>query len=169
MQHRHTLSMLVMDHPGVLQRVAALFGRRGFNIDSITVGSSEEAGLSRMVVVTIGDDRIMHQVISQVEKLIDVVSVDTLSEQSMVARELALITVNAQAKQRPEIIILAETFRATVADVGPDSLVIQVVGDTGKIEAMIELLHPYDIIEICRTGVTATMRGNTRTSSSTNA
>lgn len=168
MQHRHTLSMLVMDHPGVLQRVAALFGRRGFNIDSITVGSSEEAGLSRMVVVTIGDDRIMHQVISQVEKLIDVVSVDTLSEKSMVARELALITVNAQAKQRPEIITLAETFRATVADVGPDSLVIQVVGDTGKIEAMIELLHPYDIIEICRTGVTATTRGNTRITSSTN-
>ena len=169
MQHRHTLSVLVIDHPGVLQRVAALFGRRGFNIDSITVGSSEETGLSRMVVVTIGDDRIMHQVISQVEKLVDVVSVDTLSEKSMVARELALIKVSAQTSQRPEIMTLAETFRATVADVGPDSLVVQVVGDTEKIEAMVELLRPYDIIEICRTGVTATTRGRTGTAFSTGA
>ena len=161
MNHRHTVSILVIDHPGVLQRVAALFNRRGFNIDSITVGHSEEPGLSRMIIVTLGDDRIMHQVINQVEKLIDVVSIEILSEKPMVARELALIKVNAEPTKRPEIMTLAETFRATVADVGPDSLVVQIVGDTEKIEAMIELLQPYGILEICRTGITAITRGRT--------
>lgn len=161
MQHSHTVSMLVIDHPGVLQRTAALFNRRGFNIDSITVGPSEEKGLSRMVIVTLGDDRIVRQVINQVEKLVDVVSIEILSEKPMVARELALIKVNASPAQRPEIITLAETFRATIADVGHDSLVVQIVGDTEKIEAMIELLVPYEILEVCRTGVTAIARGRT--------
>lgn len=159
MQHSHTVSVLVIDHPGVLQRISALFNRRGFNIDSITVGPSEETGLSRMIIVTLGDDRIMHQVINQVEKLVDVVSIEILSEKPMVARELALIKVTAEPTQRPEIMALAETFRATVADVSSDSLVIQIVGDTDKIEAMIELLHPYGVLEICRTGVTAIARG----------
>ncbi len=162
MKHHHTVSILVNDHPGVLQRVSALFNRRGFNIDSITVGSSEQPGMSRMIIVTLGDDRIMHQVINQVEKLIDVVNIEILSEKPLVARELALIKVEAEPVKRPEIMTLAEAFRATIADVSPDSLVVQIVGDTEKIEAMIELLHPYGILEISRTGVTAIARGRHR-------
>ncbi len=162
MNHHHTVSILVNDHPGVLQRVSALFNRRGFNIDSITVGPSEQPGMSRMIIVTLGDDRIMHQVINQVEKLIDVVNIEILSEKPLVARELALIKVAAEPVKRPEIMTLAETFRATIADVSPDSLVVQIVGDTEKIEAMIELLHPYGILEISRTGVTAIARGRNR-------
>ncbi len=162
MNHHHTVSILVNDHPGVLQRVSALFNRRGFNIDSITVGSSEQPGMSRMIIVTLGDDRIMHQVINQVEKLIDVVNIEILSEKPLVARELALIKVEAEPVKRPEIMTLAEAFRATIADVSPDSLVVQIVGDTEKIEAMIELLHPYGILEISRTGVTAIARGRHR-------
>lgn len=159
MTQLHTVSMLVNDHPGVLQRVATLLNRRGFNIDSITVGASEEPGLSRMVIVTPGDDRILHQVVNQVEKLVDVVSIEILSEKPMVARELALIKVEAEPMRRSEIIALAETFRATIADVSSNALVVQIVGDTDKIVAMIELLQPYGIIETCRTGITAIARG----------
>lgn len=159
MEHRHTISVLVNDYPGVLQRVSSLFGRRGFNIESITVGASEEPGLSRMVIVTVGDDALVEQVSHQLEKLIDVVRVVSLSERPMVARELALIKAHAEPEKRPEIMALVETFRATVVDVGPSSLVLQVVGETDKIDAIIELMRPYGILELCRTGVTAINRG----------
>jgi len=156
---KHTLAILVNDQPGVLQRVSGLFGRRGFNIESITVGSSEEAGLSRMVIVTSGDDNTLEQITKQLYKLIDVIKVVDVSSSPMVARELALIKVGAEPAARPEVLGVVETFRAAVVDIGPSSLIVQVVGDTEKIDAMIELLKPYGIRELTRTGVTAMIRG----------
>ncbi|MGW8956662.1 acetolactate synthase small subunit [Paenibacillus sp. NPDC055715] len=157
---KNTIAVLVNDHPGVLQRVSGLFGRRGFNIESITVGQSEEAGLSRMVIVTIGDKNNLEQIEKQLYKLVDVIKVIDLSSKPMVARELAMIKVKAEPPQRPEIMGVVETFRAAVVDVGTTSLIVQVIGETEKIDAMIELLKPYGIRELTRTGVTAMIRGN---------
>ncbi|MBO9607994.1 MAG: acetolactate synthase small subunit [Paenibacillaceae bacterium] len=156
---KHTISVLVNDQPGVLQRVSGLFGRRGFNIESITVGSSEEAGLSRMVIVSTGDDRMLDQISKQLYKLIDVIRVVNISAQPMVAREVALIKVAAEPSQRPEVLGVVETFRASVVDIGPHSLIVQVIGAPDKIDAMAELLKPYGIQEFSRTGVTAMIRG----------
>jgi acetolactate synthase-1/3 small subunit len=153
---------LVNNQPGVLQRVSGLFGRRGFNIESITVGTSEEPGLSRMVIVTSGDDRTLEQVSKQLYKLIDVIKVVDLSAHPMVGRELALIKVSAEPSARPEILGVVDTFRAAVVDIGSHTLMVQVVGDSDKIDAMVELLKPYGIRELSRTGVTAMMRGNAR-------
>ncbi|TCZ74665.1 acetolactate synthase small subunit [Paenibacillus albiflavus] len=162
MIRRHTISILVNNQPGVLQRVSGLFGRRGFNIESITVGESEETGLSRMVIVTQGDDKNLEQISKQLYKLIDVIKVVDLSSNPMVSRELALIKVNAEPTMRPEILSVIETFRASVVDIGPASLIVQVVGDPEKIDAMVELLTPYGIRELSRTGVTAMIRGSVR-------
>lgn len=137
---KHTIAVIVNDQPGVLQRVSGLFGSRCFNIESITVGSSEEAGLSRMVIVTSGDDHNLEQVTKQLYKLIDVIKVIDLSSNPMVARELALIKVHAEPATRPEILGVVETFRAAVVDIGTHSLMVQVVGETEKIDAMVELL-----------------------------
>ncbi|OBZ12096.1 acetolactate synthase small subunit [Bacillus sp. FJAT-27264] len=157
---KYTIAVLVNDQPGVLQRVSGLFGRRGYNIESITVGQSEEEGLSRMVIVTWGDASTLEQIEKQLYKLIDVIKVVDLSSKPMVARELALIKVKAEPSERPEIMGVVETFRAAVIDIGSTSLLVQVVGDTEKIDAMIELLKPYGIKELSRTGVTAMVRGN---------
>ncbi|MGG1312659.1 MULTISPECIES: acetolactate synthase small subunit [Cohnella] len=159
MNRKHTIAILVNDQPGVLQRVSGLFGRRGFNIESITVGPSEEPGLSRMVIVTTGDDHTLEQIQKQLYKLIDVIKVIDVGSNPMVARELGLIKVSAEPSARPEILGIVETFRAAVVDISPTSLIVQVVGDSEKIEAMIELLKPYGIRELARTGVTALTRG----------
>ncbi|MCS7462972.1 acetolactate synthase small subunit [Paenibacillus doosanensis] len=162
MTYKHTISVLVNNQPGVLQRVSGLFGRRGFNIESITVGESEESGLSRMVIVTTGDEKTLEQVSKQLYKLIDVIKVVDLSSNPMVARELALIKVSAEPSARPEILGVVETFRAAIVDIGPSSLIVQVVGDSEKIDAMVELLKPYGIRELSRTGVTAMIRGSVK-------
>ncbi|MNI00652.1 Acetolactate synthase small subunit [compost metagenome] len=162
MMTKHTISVLVNNQPGVLQRVSGLFGRRGFNIESITVGESEEIGLSRMVIVTTGDDKTLEQISKQLYKLIDVIKVVDLSSNPMVARELALIKISAEPSMRPEILGIVETFRAAVVDIGPSSLIVQVVGDSDKIDAMVELLRPYGIKELSRTGATAMIRGSVR-------
>lgn len=159
---KHTISVLVNDQPGVLQRVSGLFGRRGFNIESITVGETEEKGVSRMVIVTTGDDKTMEQVEKQLYKIIDVIKVVDLSANPMVARELALIKVQAEPSLRPEIVSIVETFRASVVDIGPASMMVQVVGDTEKIDAMVEVLRPYRIRELSRTGATAMVRGSVK-------
>jgi acetolactate synthase-1/3 small subunit len=159
---KHTIAVLVNDQPGVLQRVSGLFGRRGFNIESITVGTSEEPGLSRMVIVTSGDDKTLEQVSKQLYKIIDVIKVIDLSAYPMVGRELALIKVSAEPGVRPEILGVVETFRASIVDIGSSTMIVQVVGDTDKIDAMIELLKPYGIRELSRTGVTAMIRGNAK-------
>ena len=160
MKNKHTIAILVNDQPGVLQRVSGLFGRRGFNIESITVGASEEPGLSRMVIVTTGDDHTLEQIQKQLYKLIDVIKVTDVSSNPMVGRELGLIKIGAEPAARPEILGIVETFRAAVVDIGPSTLIVQVVGDTEKIDAMIELLKPYGIRELSRTGVTAMARGS---------
>ena len=159
---KHTIAVIVNDQPGVLQRVSGLFGRRGFNIENITVGTSEEPGLSRMVIVTTGDDHTLEQITKQLYKLIDVIKVIDLSANPMVGRELALIKVSAEPAARPEVLGVVDTFRAAVVDIGPHTLMVQVVGDTGKIDAMIELMKPYGIREISRTGITALVRGNVK-------
>ena len=158
-QLKHTISVLVNNQPGVLQRVSGLFGRRGFNIESITVGESEEPGLSRMVIVTTGDEKTVEQMYKQLYKLVDVIKVVNLSENPMVGRELALIKVASEPAQRAEILSVVETFRAAVVDIGTNTLIVQVVGDSTKIDAMVELLRPYGIRELSRTGVTAMVRG----------
>lgn len=156
---RHTISILVNNQPGVLSRVAGLFGRRGYNIESITVGESEEPGLSRMVVVTTGDDHTVEQISKQLYKLIDVIKVVNLSTSPMVDRELALIKVDAEPAVRPEILGIVDTFRAAVVDIGPSTLIVQVAGDSSKIDALVELLNAYGVRELSRTGITAMIRG----------
>lgn len=160
MTKKHAITVLVNDQPGVLQRVASLFGRRGFNIESITVGQSEEQGLSRMVIITEGDNQTLEQIEKQLYKLIDVIKVVDLSSKPMVSRELALIKVKAEPAERIEIMGLVDTFRAAVVDIGTRNLMVQVVGDSEKINAMLELLKPYGIQELTRTGITAMARGN---------
>lgn len=160
MINKHTISAWVNDQPGVLQRISALFGRRGFNIDSITVGNSEEPGLSRMIIVTTGDEQTVDQIEKQLIKLIDVIKVDHLNSSEMVARELCFIKVRVEPSRRPEILGVVNTFRASVIDIGPNSLIVQVVGELYKIEAMVELLKPYGILELTRTGATAMRRGD---------
>lgn len=160
-QKTHTISILVNDEPGVLARVAGLFGRRGYNIDSITVGGSEEPGLSRMIIVTRGDDHTVEQITKQLNKLIDVIKVQVLSEQAMVSRELALIKVNVNPANRAELSGIIDPFRASIIDVGQTSMIVQVTGDQQKVNALIQLLKPYGIKEICRTGVSAMARSLT--------
>lgn len=160
MMTKHTLAILVNDQPGVLQRVCGLFGRRGFNIDSISVGSTEETGISRMTIVTTGDERTVEQIQKQLYKLIDVIQIHQLSSKPMVTRELALIKIEAEPSKRPEILGIIETFRASVIDVGPQQMIIQAVGDCSKLNAIIELLHPYGIVELSFTGATAMTRGS---------
>ena len=155
---RHTIAVLVNDCPGVLTRVANLFGQRGCNIDSITVGSSEEAGLSRMIITTSGDDHQINQLMKQLRKLIDIISVTNMSKDPFVSRELALIKVNATPSQLVELKSIVEPFRATIVDVGPASLIIQVTGDTEKIDALLVLLQSYGILELTRTGSMAMAR-----------
>jgi acetolactate synthase-1/3 small subunit len=156
---RHILSVLVNNQPRVLARVASLLGQRNFNIESISVGESEEPGLSRMVIVTQGDDQTMEQVSKQLHKLIDVIKVQDLIPDSSVERELLLIKVGATPATRAEISGVLDPFRATVVDVGPNSIMVQVTGERSKLDALIELLRPYGIKEIARTGVTALSRG----------
>jgi len=157
----HTISILVNDEPGVLARVAGLFSRRGYNIDSITVGGSEEPGLSRMVIVTRGDDHTVEQITKQLNKLVDVIKVQVLSEGAMVTRELALIKVNVNPANRAELSGIIDPFRASIIDVGQTSMIVQVTGDQQKVNALIQLLKPYGIKEICRTGVSAMARSLT--------
>lgn len=155
---RHTIAILVNDQPGVLTRVANLFGQRGFNIDSITVGATEAEGLSRMIISTGGSDQEINQLMKQLIKLIDCLSVTNLSENQMVSRELALIKVNAAPNQLVELNGIVEPFRATIVDIGPASLIVQVTGDSEKIDALVTLLAPYGIAELTRTGSLAMAR-----------
>ena len=157
---KYTLSVLVENHPGVLSRVAGLFSRRGFNIDSLAVGVTEDPTISRMTIVVNGDDYIVEQVTKQLNKLIDVIKVKKLNPKEAVERELALIKVNANSQTRSDIIQLTEIFRANIVDVSKETLTIEISGDEDKIEALIELLKQYGIREVVRTGLIAIERGN---------
>ena len=156
---KHTIVALVEDKPGVLARVSSMFRRRGFNISSLAVGHSEVPNLSRMTFVVEGNDSIVEQVTKQLFKLIDVVRVSDLSEEEIVAREMALVKVRASAQTRSEIIQMVDIFRANIVDVSPDSLIIEVTGDEDKIDSLEELLKPFGVREMMRTGRIAMTRG----------
>ena len=155
----HIISTLVENKPGVLQKVAGLFTRRGFNIDSITVGQSEVEGLARMVITVKADDNILEQVTKQLNKLVDVIKIKDISKNA-VKRELCLVKVNIpNEKARAEIMQYANIFRAKIVDVTEETLIIELTGDMKKINAFISLLKGYGIKKISRTGLTAMSRG----------
>ena len=160
---RHTITALVENKPGVLARVAGLFGRRGFNIHSLAVGTTQVPDLSRMTIVVEGDDRTLEQVTKQLNKLVDVVKVSDITTVNTVDRELTLIKVSVDPAQRIEIMQLADTFRAKILDVAERSLIIEVTGTQDKIDAIERLLMKYGIIEIMRTGKVVLVRGGYKT------
>jgi acetolactate synthase-1/3 small subunit len=155
---KHTLSVLVEDEAGVLTRIAGLFARRGFNIESLAVGPAEQVGISRITMVVPGDEHIIEQLTKQLYKLINVLKVQDITTTPCVERELMLIKVNATSSMRSEIIELAQVFRARVVDIAEDSLTLEVVGDPGKIVAIVQVLSKFGIREIARTGKVALIR-----------
>jgi acetolactate synthase-1/3 small subunit len=155
----HTISVLVEDRPGVLARIAGLFSRRGFNIDSLAVGPTEDPGRSRMTIVVDCADNPLEQVTKQLNKLVHVLKIVELEPQRAVERELVLVKVKADPAVRYQIVELAEMFRAKVVDVAPDALTIEATGSPAKVAAMLELLDPYGIRELVRTGRVALARG----------
>jgi acetolactate synthase-1/3 small subunit len=155
---KHTLSVLVEDEAGVLTRIAGLFARRGFNIESLAVGPAEQVGISRITMVVHGDDRVIEQLTKQLYKLINVLKVQDITEIPCVERELMLLKVNATSSTRSEILELAQIFRARVVDVAEDSLTLEVVGDPGKMVAIVQVLNRFGIQEIARTGKIALTR-----------
>ncbi|MDZ5470771.1 acetolactate synthase small subunit (plasmid) [Bacillus sp. 31A1R] len=162
---KRIITLTVMNRPGVLNRITNLFSKRNYNIESITVGHSEQEGISRITcVVHVENDGIVEQITKQLNKQIDVIKVTDITEQSIVARELALVKVLSTSSTRSEIYSLIEPFRASVIDVSKESIVIQITGESDKIEAFIELIKPYGIKELARTGTTAFLRGTQRSS-----
>ncbi len=157
--NRHTITALVEDKPGVLNRVASMFRRRGFNISSLAVGNSEIPNLSRMTFVVEGDSRTVEQVTKHLHKLIDVIKVSDISDDNAVARELALIRVHTDTHTRSDVMQIVDLFRAHVIDVSADSLIVEVVGDEEKVDALQNLLDPYGVMEVMRTGIVAMTRG----------
>jgi acetolactate synthase-1/3 small subunit len=157
---KHTLSVLVENHAGVLSRVAGLFSRRGFNIDSLAVGITEVPEISRMTIVVDGDDHTVEQVSKQLNKLIDVIKVKKLDWSESVSRELALIKVEATASTRSEIIQIVEIFRAKIVDISKTTLTIEASGSLDKVAALEDMLRQFGIKEIVRTGTIAIERGN---------
>jgi acetolactate synthase-1/3 small subunit len=159
---RHTISVLVENKFGVLARIATLFAARGFNIDSLAVGETENPDMSRMTIVVKGDDRILEQVEKQLNKLVDVTKVTDFKEAAHLERDLALIKVRADKGNRSEILQITDIFRARIIDVAADSVIIETTGDEEKIQALISMLKPFGVREVCRTGIIAMGRG-TRT------
>ncbi|MGA1795168.1 MAG: acetolactate synthase small subunit [bacterium] len=156
---RHTITVMVENKFGVLARIAGLFSARGFNIDSLSVGETIDPSISRMTLVTTGDDQIVEQVIKQLRRLIDVIKVSDLSDAEYVEREMVLLKVFADSQNRAEILRICDIFRGKIVDVSQKSLTLEVTGVQDKIEALIGLLKPFGIIEIARTGKVAMTRG----------
>lgn len=154
----HTISILVENHFGVLARVSGLFSARGYNIDSLCVGETENPDISRMTVTVRGDENVLNQIIKQLNKLVDVIEVQDLTKKSFVERELVMIKVKADRKTRAEVIEIANIFRARVVDVGFHAMIIMITGAKGKIEAFIDMMKPFGIIELVRTGTIAIER-----------
>lgn len=162
--HRHVLAALVTNEPGVLSQVAGLFAARGFNIDSLVVGRTETEGLSRMTIAVNGDDATLEQARKQLQKLVPVIKVVDYQDVAYVERDLILVTVSTAnehgaADKREELITLANLFRAKVVDVAPDRLMIELAGAEEKLEAFVQLLNDYGVIELARTGLIAMPRG----------
>ena len=156
---RHVLSAIVQNQPGVLAQISGMLASRGFNIDSLAVGETEVPDLSRMTFVVHGDDAELEQLRKQLDKVVTVVKVMDISGENFVERDLMLIKVRANPTQRVEVSLLVEMFRGRVVDVTHDTLVVEVSGQEGKIEAFIDLMRPYGIIELARTGRIALVRG----------
>lgn len=158
-EERHIFSVLVENRFGVLARIAGLFSGRGYNIDSLNVAETDDPGVSHMTIVTHGDTQIIEQIYKHLNKLIDVIKVTDLTTENHVERELVLIKMNAPPNRRGEILQIMEIFRARAVDVSPATLTIEVTGDEGKLKAVIDMLRPYGIQELVRTGKIAIMRG----------
>lgn len=156
--HKHVICALVENHFGVLARIAGMFSARGFNIVSLCVGETQDPSISRMTVVVHGDDRQLAQIIQQLNKLVDVIKVWDLTRESFVERELVLIKVAAPSKKRAEVVELASIFRAKVVDVGASSMILECTGAEGKVAAFIDMMRPYGIEELARTGEIAIAR-----------
>jgi acetolactate synthase-1/3 small subunit len=156
---RHTLSVLVEDQPGVLARIASLFSRRSFNIESLAVGPTEHEGVSRMTIVVHVEDSPLEQVTKQLNKLVNVLKIVELDPDSSVQRELLLVKVRAEPAVRSQVLEIVELFRAHVVDVAPDSVVIEATGESAKIDALLHVLEPYGIKELVQSGVVAVARG----------
>jgi acetolactate synthase-1/3 small subunit len=157
---KRILSLLVDNNAGVLSRVSGLFSRRGYNIDSLTVGVTADPRFSRMTIVCNGDEQILGQITKQLAKLIDVRNIKVLDPDNSVKRELVLLKIAARPDQRQGIISIADIFRAKVVDVSKESLIIEMTGSKSKLEAFIELLDEYEILELARTGLTGLSRGS---------
>lgn len=158
-ERHHVVSALVENNPGVLSKIAGLFSARGFNIDSLTVGVTEDPTVSRMTIVVRGDDRTLEQVTKQLDRLPIVIEVRDFVGEDFVDRELLLVKVAANSKTRPEIIQMIEIFRARIVDVSLLSLTVELTGDKDKLKAFLDLLRPFGIQEIARTGLVAMARG----------
>ncbi len=156
---RHVLSALVQNQPGVLAHVSGMLASRGFNIDSLAVGETEEPNLSRMTFVVHGDNATLEQVRKQLDKLVTVVKVLDISAEDYVERDLMLIKIRAAPERRMEIVLLVEMFRGRVVDISPQDIMIEISGQERKIEKFIELMRPYGILELARTGRIALVRG----------
>jgi acetolactate synthase-1/3 small subunit len=156
----HTLSVLVEDKPGVLARVASLFSRRGYNIQSLAVGATEQKNMSRMTIVVCVDESPLEQITKQLNKLINVIKIVEQDEDNSVSRELALIKVRADATTRSQVIEAVNLFRAKVVDVSNESLTIEATGTPAKIEALLRVLEPYGIRELVQSGVVSLSRGS---------
>jgi acetolactate synthase-1/3 small subunit len=157
---RHVLSALVQNQPGVLAHISGMLASRGFNIDSLAVGETEKPDLSRVTFVVHGDDATLEQVRKQLDKIITVVKVQDISGESYVERDLMLIKIHADATKRNEIALLVEMFRGRVVDISSENLMIEISGQEQKIEAFIQLMRPYGIVELARTGRIALVRGS---------
>jgi len=155
----HTLSVLVEDKPGVLARVAALFSRRGFNIESLAVGATEQKDMSRMTIVVSAEETPLEQITKQLNKLINVIKIVEQEDDNSVARELVLIKVRADAGTRSQVIEAVNLFRGKVIDVSPEALTIEATGDNGKLEALLRVLEPFGIREIAQSGMVSMSRG----------
>ena len=157
---RYTLGILVNNHPGVLSRVVGLFSRRGYNIDSLSVGETENPAISRITIVVTGDRSIVEQIEKQVAKLIDVITVLELTLQGSIQCELVLVKVNTTEKTRAAVVELAEIFKAKIMDVTDKTITMQITGNADKVASFLHLLYPYGITELVRTGMTAMERGS---------
>ncbi|KPK95360.1 MAG: acetolactate synthase [Deltaproteobacteria bacterium SM23_61] len=155
---RHVISILVENEPGVLSRVSALFSGRGFNIESLNVAETLDPTISRMTLITAGNEQIIEQIIKQLNKLVNVIKVMDLTGSDFVDREMILVRVRAEATSRAEVLRILEIFRGRVVDVSPKSFTLELTGDEKKIQAVVELLTPFGILEIVRTGKVAIMR-----------
>ncbi len=155
---RHTISVLVENHFGVLARVSGLFSARGYNIDSLCVAETDDPSISRMTLVVRGDDRVLEQIIKQLNKLVDTIEVIDLTQEDHVERELVMVKIGANNKVRGEVVEIANIFRAKVIDIGCDAMTIEATGSQDKVRAFIDMMHPFGIKELVRTGNVAIAR-----------